>query len=339
MRSSPAQLATFSVLLILSAVCVAAEADETLLRQSFDDFKQRFGRTYSSGEEDERRFGYFRQNVKKAALLQRNDAHARFGVTKFSDVDPNLKRGRVGHGEEARKAAGEAPPLPLPRGRGIPTVVDWRLKGAVTPPSDMGQCGDPCSFAVTGVIESMYFIAGHRPLTPLSNQQLTSCVGANYGCNGCEPNADYEWIIKDNQGNVATEASYPYNSSDGSVPPCKTKGLVTGATITAWSKVAKNENEMALWLAVHGPLAVIIDATSWQTYTGGVLSGASCSSQGPNHMALLVGYNDSNPKMPYWIIRNEWGADWGENGYIYIQKGNNCCDIITDSPSTVTPKK
>jgi cysteine peptidase B len=300
--------------------------------QRFEDFKRRFGRRYLTADEEARHFGFFRKNVKRAALMQRSDPNARFGVTKFSDADPAARRGRISISADS--------PLVGAKGSAIPTMVDWRDKGAVTPVPDMGQCGDPCSFAVTGVISSMYFLAGHRPLTPLSNQQLTSCVTTNEGCCGCEPDNDYNWIIQDNHGNVATEASYPYNSSDGNVPPCETTGLVNGATITAWSKVSKNEDEVAQWIATHGPLAVIIDADPWQLYVGGVLSGQSCNStDGPNHMALLVGYNDANPKLPYWIIRNEWGTDWGVDGYIYIQKGVNCNDIVTDSPTTVTPKK
>ena len=317
----------------------AALNTEDPLRQRFEEFKAKYDRSYESAEVEEQRFQFFKHNVKKAALLQRNDMHARFGVTKFSDMDPSMKRGRVSFGSESASVL-DSPPALRDQSRGIPNFFDWREKGAVVPPPNQGQCGDPCSFAVTGVIESMYFIAGHRPLTPLSSEQLTACVSGNEGCNGCEPTTDYNWILQDNHGHVATEASYPYNSSDGSVPPCKVNGLINGATITNWNKVSKNEAEMALWIATHGPLAIIIDATPWQTYTGGVLSGASCQcSDGPDHMALLVGYNDKDPKLPYWIIRNQWGTDWGEEGYIYIEKGVNCNDIITDSPSSVTPLK
>lgn len=43
-------------------------------------------------------------------------------------------------------------------------------------------------------------------------------------------------------------------------------------------------------LVERGPLAVVVDAVSWQDYLGGVIQ-HHCSSQHPNHAVLLVGYN------------------------------------------------
>lgn len=40
-----------------------------------------------------------------------------------------------------------------------------------------------------------------------------------------------------------------------------------------------------------------------------------------DHAVLLVGYTDS-----YWLIKNQWGENWGEKGYIRITRNTsvNC---------------
>lgn len=43
-------------------------------------------------------------------------------------------------------------------------------------------------------------------------------------------------------------------------------------------------------LVEHGPLAVTVDAVSWQDYLGGIIQ-HHCSSQSANHAVLVVGYN------------------------------------------------
>jgi C1A family cysteine protease len=31
------------------------------------------------------------------------------------------------------------------------------------------------------------------------------------------------------------------------------------------------------------------------------------------------------------IVRNQWGEDWGENGYIYLSYGDNTCGVADDA--------
>ena len=66
-----------------------------------------------------------------------------------------------------------------------------------------------------------------------------------------------------------------------------------------------------------GPLAIIIRADSgWTFYSGGVFQCFSFYSY--NHVVQLIGYTSE-----YWIIKNQWGTDWGEEGYMRITRNRN----------------
>eukprot|EP00356_Strombidium_inclinatum_P000318 CAMPEP_0170511522 /NCGR_PEP_ID=MMETSP0208-20121228/66354_1 /TAXON_ID=197538 /ORGANISM="Strombidium inclinatum, Strain S3" /LENGTH=74 /DNA_ID=CAMNT_0010795073 /DNA_START=622 /DNA_END=843 /DNA_ORIENTATION=- len=66
------------------------------------------------------------------------------------------------------------------------------------------------------------------------------------------------------------------------------------------------------------PVAVWIDAATdqFELYSGGVYNGP-CSGN-PNHGALAVGYGQDWAGYHYWLVKNSWGSDWGENGYIKL---------------------
>ena len=81
----------------------------------------------------------------------------------------------------------------------------------------------------------------------------------------------------------------------------------------------------------NGVLSILIDASdpAFQQYTSGVYSpgGQNCNAENPDHAVNLVGYGtDPDTNLPYWIVQNQWGDQWGQNGFIWIaaDKPNNC---------------
>ena len=69
---------------------------------------------------------------------------------------------------------------------------------------------------------------------------------------------------------------------------------------------------------------VCLDATYWETYASGIVH--SCGTD-VNHCVQIVGVDTSEK---YWKVRNTWGTEWGEDGYIRIALGSNTCAIATD---------
>merc|ERR1739845_301449 len=100
--------------------------------------------------------------------------------------------------------------------------------------------------------------------------------------------------------------------------PCKPyKAAVKN---TGYVKLPANDAKaMEAAVASKGPIAITAAAEPWMLYGGGVFSGCTGASGADlDHGVQAVGYTKD-----YWIVRNSWGPDWGEEGYIYISRARD----------------
>ena len=62
-------------------------------------------------------------------------------------------------------------------------------------------------------------------------------------------------------------------------------------------------------------------------YTSGVITSSTCGTA-LDHGVLVVGYDhDKTSGLDYWIVKNSWGASWGQSGYVWLARGQNTCGI------------
>lgn len=290
----------------------------------FMGFLKQFEKKYESLEALEARFDIFRQNLKE--ILEHNSIIGKnftMGVNQFTDLSPEefkadyangLGLGVFGVDKTACKTY-------APTGKVVPDSWDWREHGAVTPVKNQGQCGSCWSFSASGAMEGAWAIKT-TDIISISEQQLVDCSKkyGNLGCKGGFMDNAFQYAI---DNGMCSEESYPYTSgvtkTGGSCVDCKPVVSIKGC-----SDVPPN-NQVALKEAVAliGPISIALDAETklFQSYKSGVITSESCGTN-LDHGVLIVGYGEEDG-IKYWLVKNSWGASWGDAGYIKISRSES----------------
>ncbi|XP_024529138.1 ervatamin-B [Selaginella moellendorffii] len=91
-------------------------------------------------------------------------------------------------------------------------------------------------------------------------------------------------------------------------------------TIDGYEHVLPNNEEALKKAVAHQPVSVMIDAgcPAFKFYKSGILT-SSCGTD-LNHAVTIVGYGITSDGKKYWIVKNSWGTEWGDDGYVYMQR-------------------
>ncbi|XP_049272856.1 procathepsin L isoform X2 [Rhipicephalus sanguineus] len=314
------------------AVAIAANSQE-ILRTQWEAFKATHNKSYQSHMEELLRFKIFTENsliiAKHNAKYAKGLVSYKLGMNQFGDLLAHefAKIFNGYRGQRSARGSTFMPPANV-NDSSLPSTVDWRKKGAVTPVKNQGQCGSCWAFSATGSLEGQHFLKDGE-LVSLSEQNLVDC-SQSFGNNGCEGGLmDNAFkYIKANDG-IDTEESYPYEAVDAK---CRFKKDDVGATDTGFVDIEQgSEDDLKKAVATVGPISVAIDAghSSFQLYSEGVYDEPDCSSESLDHGVLAVGYGVKDGKK-YWLVKNSWGESWGDNGYILMSRDkNNQCGIAS----------
>ena len=305
----------------------------------WNTFKIKHGKVYNSSSEDFQRLLIWINSKKEVEkhnkLFGLGKISYRKAVNKFSDMtSTELKRFYTGLKIEKPTGVYEKRVVIKPK-KPIGDEMDWRDEGAVTPVKNQGKCGSCYAFSVTGALEGQHSIKSGR-LMSLSEQQIIDCSGQK-GCQSGWMGPVYNYIAQN--GGIESEDSYPYWANDNGECQFNYKFAVT--TDTGYQQLLACEINLKNAVATIGPLsAAIFMADSFYHYSGGIYNEPYCIGDF-DHAVLVVGFG-SDKGNDYWLVKNSWGTDWGENGYIKMSRNkNNQCGIASyvTFPSGVAVKK
>lgn len=243
-----------------------------------------------------------------------------------------------------------------------------RQSGLLTPPESQGKCLSCWAFASTHTFSDNLNIAAGRTTEALSTEYTIRCANVRNGCCG-SPSAELgaESLI---QMGSATRSCLSYTFEDYNkraravtgpagvrqpeqltCPSVCSDGLTAinpGNIQLADSSRMQNLREEYLMniLSERGPMLASMELDfGFKEYRCGVyqtLDPVSLTLSRSLHAVEIVDFGtDPVAGVDFWVVKNSWGQDWGENGYFRIKRGGelliNRLPIVLFYVSAETP--
>ncbi|XP_062102653.1 cysteine proteinase COT44 [Humulus lupulus] len=330
-------LVSFSSVSTSNDMSSSSSRSESELREMYTRWVVENQRSYNALGEEEKRFEIFKDNLRfiDHHNAQKNRTY-KVGLNRFADLTNDEYRvGFLGTRTDAKrrvmKAKNASRRYAFAAHENLPHSVDWRQNGAVNTVKNQGSCGSCWAFSTVAAVEGINKIVTGE-LVSLSEQELVDCDRAyNSGCNGGLMDYAFEFIIQN--GGITSEDDYPYAGVNGRCDVARANKKVV--SINGYEDVPTLDEKALKKAVAHQPVSVAIEAggRALQLYQSGVFTG-ECGTQ-LDHGVAVVGYGRENG-VDYWLVRNSWGTNWGEEGYFKLERNlvgsnNGKCGIAMEA--------
>ncbi|CAJ1978781.1 unnamed protein product [Sphenostylis stenocarpa] len=307
---------------------------EAFSSERHETWMAQYGKVYKDDAEKEKRFQIFKNNVQFIESF--NAAGGKpfnLSINRFADLHNDEFKALLINGQKKERGVWTASKTSFrfDSVTKIPATMNWRKRGAVTPVKDQGTCRSCWAFSTVATIEGLHHIIKGE-LVSLSEQELVDCVrGDSDGCIGGYAEDAFEFIAK--KGGISSETYYPYKGVNRT---CKVKKESHGvAQIKGYEKVPVNSEKALLKAVAHQPVSAYVEAggSAFQFYSSGIFTG-KCGTD-TDHSVTVVGYGEAGDGTKYWLVKNSWGTEWGEKGYIRMKRDihakEGLCGIATSA--------
>lgn len=317
------------ITLVLSAYESSLKND-----QQWIGYKEKHNKNYQNQIEEVKRFNIFKANDEKIRIhnekFYKGEEGYLMGHNQFSDM--TFEEFSTIYLSESMIDDNLTPyPIYLRQNlSGIKAPEELSYQKYCLPPLNQGGCGSCWAFAASAQVEAMIKMKNSNFNEYLSPQYILDCSRAG-SCQGGWPYQALQFMTKNG---LVTEKNYQYVGYDQTcISSVQKLDMKPSASFS--NNINGNEESLKDYLAKFGPVVVLITATDkFQHYSGHVFWDAACPSNcvGTNHAVLLVGYGSENVNgqiLSHWIIKNSWGTQWGESGYVKMIRNwsglpNNC---------------
>ncbi|KAK8807222.1 hypothetical protein WA158_003981 [Blastocystis sp. Blastoise] len=302
----------FLICLFFISLVLGTLNSNSYYQQQFNKYKEQYHKVYSSRQEMRYRLQMFAYNMNKIEIENKKNHSYELGWSPFIDMSNDEFKSSKLCGcllDNSQNKIYRMRSLNILK---VPDHVDWREEGYVNEVKNQLFCGSCWAFSAVAAMEGVIAMK-EGALYNLSEQQLVDCDSQSLGCNGGLMDYAFEYVIG-NEG-ICSEEDYPYTAQDDD---CKSDECTPKGKIINYVDVVPKDGDALLEAISQNVVSVAVEADSFifQAYKSGIVDSEECGTK-VNHGVAAVGYGLEENRM-YYIIRNSWGKDWGDNGYIKI---------------------
>lgn len=291
---------------------------DPLTGAAFSEFMQKYERSYASMDETARRYKIFADNYRRISEFNADpQSTCTLEVNKFADLsDEEFQQLYLSR----TVATGSAEDGFTPSSADV--NKDWRPQ--TTPVRDQGMCGSCWTFSTVSVVETLEVIKKGGKPESYSEQELVDCCKKpkypeSKGCDGGEEKDALDYII---ENGISKRAHYRYTAKDET---CK-KDKNPHTHIIKGQKPITNLNDMEDAIKDQTiSVGVAAGHIAFRFYKKGVVT-RGCPGDNISHAVTVVGAG-TEKGVPFWLVRNSWGENWGDKGHIKLMRAKERCGV------------
>lgn len=290
----------------------------------FVSYMTQFNKNYQTEDEYTLRRNIFNKNLE--TINEHNDQGLSWtmSVNAFTDWTDDEYKTMLGYRGHNNLKASTSDMMTISADDAEWESIDHIANGYVGPVKNQGKCGSCWAFSTVASLEGAY-AKEFGELKRFSEQHVAFCDRFSFGCQG---GWSMNGLMFFTENAPIAESDLPYNIEDQT---CSQDSVETNEPTLKYLYRPDDTPESLYEALTHNVVSVAIRAENdaFRHYGGGVISGDACGTA-MDHAVTLVGYEKSTNS---WKVKNSWGADWGEDGYVRIEvaDGKGVCGINQDT--------